>query len=78
MIYMKLAKKYIEYICTINPEGGTTVSVVAMQRVDIRLVRVSYHVDLNVVCPSGAEAARCQSLMIFLDASDCARTRPGS
>lgn len=46
---MKLAKKYTEYICTINPEGDTTVSAVVMQRVDIRLVRVSYHVDLNVV-----------------------------
>lgn len=39
-IYMTLAKKYIEYICTINPEGGATVPVVVMQQVDIRLVRV--------------------------------------
>lgn len=67
---MKLAKKYIEYICTINPEGGATVSGVVMQRVDIRLVRVSYHLDLSVVCPSGAGAAGRQSLMIFLDASE--------
>lgn len=54
---MKLAKKYIEYICTINPEGVTTVSVAVMQRVDIRLVRVSYHVALSVVCPSDAAVA---------------------
>lgn len=73
---MKLAKKYTEYICTISPGGGANVSVVVMQRVDIRLVRVSYHVDLSVVCPSGAGLAGCQSLMIFLDTSD--RNRPGS
>lgn len=53
---MKLAKKYIEYICTINPDV-TTVSVAVMQRVDIRLVRVSCHVALSVVCPSDAAVA---------------------
>lgn len=66
-----MAKKYIEYISTINPEGGATIFVV-----NIRRIRVSYHVGLSVVCPSGAVVAGCQSLMIFLDASDRAPTRP--